>query len=364
MAEGDFDIAICGSTPFAGLLAGLLASVHKKRVCLVGEPWSPYRLTRGFDLSVMPSARPETWLMLKRGGPETLKLIASIGKGLVERIDPLFVAELPASADYLSHMRWMAHSIGFAAERAVERTLTENGSVWRMRDASLLVAGKAEPAIEAWLGKLNIVRFSTDTAINANKDGGYLLRAGQQELKAQSVVLADDESILSRLSPAERHRLTTTQPRITLMTESVAKPVPASFVHWLDRGVTIHQRQGKTPVSAIAAGEADTALPRIGASLPGGGRLRRTAQARFRTVETIDGAPLIGQVGRAKFMVIAGLGASAAFFAPMLARSLAGTASEDEARYVAAHDAGKAAARAAVAETSVTVTSTEPEAAA
>ena len=89
--------------------------------------------------------------------------------------------------------------------------------------------------------------------------------------------------------------------------------------------------------------------------------MRRAAQARFRSVESVDGAPLIGRLGKAKFLVVAGLGASAAFFAPIIARSIAGVSSADEARYIEAHDATKASARATVAETAVAAA--EPEAA-
>ena len=67
MSDPHYDLAICGGTPFACLLAGLLTSVHHRRVCIVGDRWSPYRMPHGLDLSVMPSARPETWAMLGLG---------------------------------------------------------------------------------------------------------------------------------------------------------------------------------------------------------------------------------------------------------------------------------------------------------
>src|SRR5262245_40512173 len=149
MTLGTFDYAVFGASPFALLLAGQLKSAHGKRVALVADTWSPYRLPRGFDLSVMPATRPETWAQLKAGAAETLKLLGTIGKGLYERVDPLFVAERGATADYLGHMRWIALGLGFAAERASDRAVSADGTICRVRDAAMLVGGRIEPALEA-----------------------------------------------------------------------------------------------------------------------------------------------------------------------------------------------------------------------
>lgn len=352
MAEGSYDLAICGSTPFAGLLAGLLASVHGKRVCLVGDSWSPYRLARSLEISVMPSARPETWAVLRRGGAETLKLIGSIGRGLYERVDPLFIAETPTTAEYLSHMRWLALGFGFAAERAVDRAVTEDGAICRIRDAAMLVGGKAEPAIEAWLSGIGVTRIAgPDTSIAPRREGGFSLRYAGPPIDVPFVVLADDEAIVSRLPAADRHRLLTVSPSIGLTTDASPRPLAAAYMSWLDRDVIVHQRGGKGPVTAVAAGEADTALPRIGASLAGVAPIGRAAEARFLRVGTVDGAPLIGRMGKQRLTAIAGLGDSAAFLAPIVARYLAGTAADDEVRYFEARDVSKAASRAGVADT-------------
>ena len=57
------------------------------------------------------------------------------------------------------------------------------------------------------------------------------------------------------------------------------------------------------------------------------------------------------QPGASVATAIAGLGGSAAFLAPIVARYLAGAAPEDEARYFEARDVGKAGSRANIAET-------------
>jgi hypothetical protein len=353
MASAVFDFAICGSTPFAQLLAGLLASLHGKSVCLVADGWSPYRLPRGLDLSVMPATRPETWTLLKRGASESLKLLGTVGKNLYERVDPLFVAETRASADYLSHLRWMAVAHGFAAERAVDRTLTGDGAICRIRDAAMLIPGRIEPALDAWLEKLGVRRFDAGaTVLSFPRTGRPTLEIGSGAFEAETAILADDAAILGRLGETERHRLFAITARTSLVTES-AKPLSAAFVSYLDREVLLLQRATKGAVTALADGAADTALVRIGASLPGQGQLRRAGQTVFRTIATTDGAPLIGRLGKGKATVIAGLGMSAAFLAPIVARTVASVPTADERSYFDARDVSKAANRQSVAETAL-----------
>src|SRR5690554_5118850 len=145
MDDRRFDFAVVGSTPLAGLLAGLLADPHGHRVCLIGERWSPFQLTRRFDLSVMAMTRPESWALLRTSSEETLKLLRGLGRGLFERVDPLFIAETPQSIDFLAHMRHMARASGYGAEPVASRRLP--GSGCRLRDAALLVPGRIEAAL-------------------------------------------------------------------------------------------------------------------------------------------------------------------------------------------------------------------------
>jgi hypothetical protein len=349
MPSGPFGYAVFGASPLALLLAGLLR-VYGKSVCLVGDPWSAYRLPRGFDLSVMPATRPETWALLKRGTAETTRLLRSVGKNLYERVDPLFVAETEASADYLGHMRWVASGLGFEAERGADRAMAAEGTICLIRDAAMLAAGSIEPMLEEWLDRLEVKRLpARATALSFPRHAPAAITYGELALEAETIVFADDEAILMRLDGAESHPLLTATPRTSLVTEP-AKPLSAPLIHYLDRDVTLHQQQTRGAISAIAGGEADAALPRIAASLRAQGRLRPAGQTLIRTVGTADGAPLIGRMGRGKATVIAGLGPSAAFLAPIVARVLAKTASEDEARYFELRDASKPARRQLVAE--------------
>jgi hypothetical protein len=350
MAPETHDFAILGASPFALLLAGLLRSAHGKSVVLVADPWSPYGLARGFDLSVMPATRPETWALLKRGAVETRRLLGAVGKNLYERVDPLFVAETEASTEMLGHMRWVASGLGFAAERAIERGVVADGTICRIRDAVMLTGGSVEPALEGWLYKLGVRRLPARGMTLAFPRGANpVLTSAGETFEAEAVVLADDDAILTHLAPPDRHRLLTVTSRTSLITEP-AKPLSAALIHYLDRDAIVHQHQTRGPISAIAGGEADVALPRIAASLRAQGQLRRAGQALIRTVGTADGAPLIGPMGKGKSIVIAGLGPGAAFLAPALARVLANAASENERRYFESRETSRAANRQAIAE--------------
>lgn len=344
--QGDnFDYVICGSTAFARLLAGLLAGGHGKRVCLIGDRWSPYRLPRRFDVSVTPATRPETWALLRREIPEALKLLSSIGRGSYERVDPLFVAETPGTAAMLGHMRWMALGFGFAAERAVDRAITETGSICRIRDAAMLVPGKAEPAIDAWLAKAGARWTAPDEAtLTLRRDGGASIETATWRADAATAVLADDDAILERLPPADRHRLLTVGSGLGAMIEPIG-PMSAAHVTYLDREVSVHQRAARAPLEVLATGEPNTATARMAASLPAREPLRRSGQCVFRTVTTADGAPLVGRMGRSRATVVAGLGAAAAFLAPAVARLLSGAGADEEKSYFAAREPARSSAR-------------------
>ncbi|MET0437855.1 MAG: hypothetical protein ABW043_10215, partial [Devosia sp.] len=88
MSEAELDFAIFGSSPLAGLVAGLLASRHQRKVVMVGDAQARYRLPRAFDMSVAPISRPETWALLRDCLPDTSKLITKIGgRHALRRVD-------------------------------------------------------------------------------------------------------------------------------------------------------------------------------------------------------------------------------------------------------------------------------------
>ena len=348
MAEGAFDYVIMGSTPLAGLVAGLLQSAHGKRICLVAEPHSPFRLSRSLDISVAPLTRAETLLLLKRLSAETLKLLGTLGKGLTERIDPLFIAELPATIAAHSHFRHQAVTLGHVVERLADKSIGP-GAVFRVREVHRLLTGKIEPALAAWLDRLEVRRLDArEVTIIIRRDGAVRISHAGLEVEARHAILADDAAILAHLDEDERDRSLQTVPALTLSTEP-AKPLHAPLMVYADRGVTVQQR-GKSGLTALVTGDAMTAHARLGASLPTQGRLRRAGEAKFRTLVTTDGAALLGAARGIKATMLAGFGPTGAFLAPAIARMIAGKASEDEKSWFASREATRGNLRQNVAE--------------
>lgn len=334
MADGSYDYLVLGSTPLAGLLAGLLATEHKRRVCLVGEPFSPFRLQRSIDVSIAPVTRPETLILLKRAAAETTRLVNSWGKGLVSRADPLFVAETPDSVAALGHFRHLALELGYAVEPMADRSIAE-GLMLRVRDVQLLGHGRLEPALESWLAKHEVRHLDrADTDLTLRKDGTARIVNNGHSVEAAQVILAGDDAVLEHLPEDAWDRSLAAVPGAAMLLDS-AKPLPAPYMSFLDRGVVLVQ-DGKVSVSALLAGDPATARARLGSAVSRGDALRLAGETVIGTLRTGDGAPYIGPARGHKAMVIAALGPTGAFLAPALARYIAGTAPPDEVEWFAA----------------------------
>ena len=345
-----YDFAVFGSTPLATLLAGLLATAHGKQVCLAADPGSAFRLPRGFDLSVMPVTRPETWALLKETTPEVLKLLGRLrARTGMLRVDPIFIAESSEGADALAHMRHLAQDFGYAVERLPIGNDGAGGIAYRLRDAVFLRPAQLDPVLRGWLEKYGVGVLSTaDANAYVRRDGSAKFEVRGTTIEAAHAVLADDASILMHVEAAERDKTLLLQTATALMSEHTG-PLQAPVMAYVDRGVTLVR--GRTGgIAAIGAGRPEQALARIGGCLVGHSPLRRAGQRVFRTVATVDGAPLIGTARGLRATVLAGLGLGGAFLAPAIARMIVGTASERETAYFSAREAGRGNARALVAD--------------
>lgn len=334
MADGSYDFLVLGSTPLAGLLAGLLAIEHKRRVCLVGEPFSPFRLQRSIDISIAPVTRPETLILLKRSAAETTKLVNGWGKGLAGRVDPLFIAETPESIAALGHFRHLALELGYAVEPVADRNVAE-GLMLRVRDIQMLGHGRFEPALEDWLARHEVRHLDrADTELTLRKDGTARIAHDGHSVEAAQVILAGDDATLDYLPEEARDRSLEAVPGAAMLLEA-AKPLPAPYVSYLDRGLTLAQ-DGKVSVSALVSGDPVTARARLGSAVAKAGASRLAGETVVGTMRTSDGAPFLGPARGHKAIVIAGLGPTGAFLAPALARYIANAAPPDEAQWFAA----------------------------
>lgn len=334
MADGDYDYAVLGSTPLATLVAGLLAAQHGCRVVLVSEAPSPFQLQRGLDLSASVLTRPETLMLLRTVSAETSKLLGELGKGLSERIDPLFIAETPASAAALLHFRHLGRALGLTIDLQADRELP-NATMMKVRGVMRIAQGRLRPALEAWYERHDVRRLSrADTLVTVRRDGSARLAAGSFVVDAKTVILADDVALTDHLTEETRDRNLVLVPTAAILLEP-GRPLAAPVTAFLDRGVIV-QQDGRLGTSAMVSGDQATAHARLGASIARNGPVRRAGETVFTSVATTDGAPLIATPRGGKALVLAGFGATGAFLAPAIARFVIGKSTAEEAAWFAA----------------------------
>ncbi len=347
MADDSFDFAILGATPLAVLVAGLLAE-HGKSVCLVGEPFSPFRLQRSLDISIAPLTRPESLILLKGAATETGRLLAGWGKGNTSRVDPLFIAEQSDSIAALGHFRQLAIALGYAVEPVVDRTVGE-GQIMRVRDALMLAQGRFEPAAEAWLSRLAVSRFDqAGTALSIRKDGIARLTAGGRTIEAQHAALLSDEAILRYLPAETLDRSLVRLPASTSLLEG--RRVSAPYICYLDRGIVLGQEPKSTSLTAIVTGTPETARARLGGTIARSSPVRLAGETVLPLLRPTDGAPFVGPARGLRATLVTALGPASAFLAPVIARHLLGTAAPDEATWLAARGPGRGNQRLAVSD--------------
>jgi hypothetical protein len=308
MAE--FDIAIVGTSLLCGLLAGVLARDHGRKVVRIGRPRSSQRLARSLDLALPLATRPETWRLLRRAEAETRILLGSMGIPETAGVGEVeLAADLPPTAAALDHHAHMALGHGHQVRR------TETG--WAFRHVTKLDAEAIDRRLGEWLAAAGAATIDHGT------------------VDATTTVLADDDAIFDGIAEADRPAPLLSQGMTSTLL--VSRPPPAPIRRFADRGVTLVARPGST-VLAIVCGEQDVDA-RLASTLPGPFPIKRLATTRYRRFTTRDGAPVIGKVG--KQFLIAGLADAAPFFALSIARLIAGTTEPDEKRWFTAHDPAK-----------------------
>lgn len=315
MAE--FDFAIVGTSLLSGLLAGVLARDHGRKVVRVGRPISPQRLPRSLDLALPMATRPQSWRMLRRAEADTRALLGSMGlPGALSTTEMEIAADLPDTATALDHLAHMGLGYGHQVRRTA--------SGWAFRRIGALDREAIDRNFSEWLKAARAASIDDGTA------------------DAAVTVLADDDAIFDAFAEGDRPVPLASQAMTTTLIVARALPVPVR--RFPDRGVTVVTRPGNTAL-AIVSGDQDVDA-RLASTLPGPFPMKRLASTRYRRLSSRDGAPVIGHAaGR---FLIAGLGDTASFFAPSLARLLAGTADEDERVWFAAHD--PSADRSAIAD--------------
>jgi hypothetical protein len=338
MLSPAYELAVIGSTPLAGLLAGLLAAEHGKRVVLVSEGSSAFRLVQGIDLAAAILTRPESWARLIAGSAETRRLVRRIGgRAALHRIDSVFVGETPGSIAALSHMRHVALGLGLAVERR-EGFAGRDSATFRLRDVALVDRQRLADGMAQWHARAGVLRLDAGgTNAVISRDGSARFHADGQVVEAAHAILADDAAVAAQMEGTGDDPILTLRPTTAMATEPARRLVAPALLY-PDRGVTLLRRDGGS-LLGLATGRAETAAARVGSCLGGQRPLKRVGQRLFRSVVTRDGAPLVDIRTGERVSLIAGFGPPAAFFAAALARLVAGAASADEAAYFAARSA-------------------------
>jgi len=343
----EFDIAVIGSTPFALFLAGLLAREHRRRVALVGDVPSPFRIDRGIDVSVGPITRPETWGLLQDAVPEAVRMLAQIGRGVVGRAPLAVFADDPATRIALQHVRHVA--LGFGHSVLLHEGVPGRPESLVFRDIRVVRRAAFASAIGPWLDSAGLRRLTPGAHdVVLRRNGSVAISGPRGRAIAALGILADDDALMRHLDADERDPLLSVVDALAVLTTPVRR-LPEALALYPDRGLALRQHATRA-VSAVMWGASGSATRRLGLSLPAGHQARRAGEAVFRMVRTLDGAPLVGRVPGMRVQMIAGLGETGLFQAPAIARLLCGTATEAERAYYVAREPGRGPRRANVAE--------------
>lgn len=345
-----FDFMLVGSSLQAGLIAGLLARVHKKKVCLLSDPSIEFRLAREISLSVDCITRPETWQLLAHLRTESFKLLTGIGGGKsLGRVDPVFVATNSRDAQALAHMFHVARGYGFEIEQEGSGPLMKAKRLLRLRGARNICHQVFRPALRRWLADSNVqIASASSLVLRPIRGGRVTATAPDRTLKADRLILADEEAIRNHAKEQEWARgfigVTATalvcKPTSTLREKCIINPA--------NRFSACLQDNSGFEIITLSSGN-DVATDVI-ASVPGAENLRPSGRTVFDTCVSADGAPMVGSTGQGSAWVVGGFGNTGAFVSPAIARFLVGKSTDMEEEFFTSRGGGKARAMQSVSE--------------
>ncbi len=327
------DFALIGSSLKAGIIAGLLAKEHKKRVCLVIGRARQYQLAHSFNLSFDCATRPETWQMLSALYSESTKLVTLIeGRRSLLRINPLIVCHTRASHNALAHMYHVARGYGYEMERLGNFPVPGTNAGFRFRDARVLRHDILWPKMLKWLEKNGVQIIEPSSArLLFNRDGTGHINNGESEITAGCVVLADQEAVLQHGGKQDVERFFITCKATSLLSGPLATFSDQFILSPEHKFAAFGQKKGRMEFSALVGPREMPALIKANIALEK--NIRRTGQSMFDTTVPRDGAPVVGKLARSNFWVLSGFGYAGVYFAPALARLLVDKCSQNERDY-------------------------------
>ena len=334
-------IAVVGSSPFAWLLAGLLAADHSRAIVLLSDPPQPHRLWAEPASSVAPVTRPDTRALVAAHSSAAVKRLNRIAPGMVQRVDMAMGARGEAGKAAMGHIGHI-----MMGHRLIVEPLPSAGALSRMRVRDVWQSHSAAfLAVAArWLAASNVAVVHSRAGLKIRRDG----RANFGATTIDLVVLADDAAILEWLGAEDIAGFARTGTRIGIQTTPV-RQLEQKLMFDLDSGASWSQAPDGSLLGAASDG-GDVGLGRLAAALPADLAPRLAAKAYRQTLVPHDGAPVIGRTRRGGVYIVSGLGPLDLMLAPMIAGLIAGTASGLEAEWAAAHGADLRQPRADVAD--------------
>lgn len=346
------DFLIAGSTPMAMLLAHFLRRSHKCEVGLLADDPHPLRVSRGFDVSVSPLTRPESWELLKRCTSEVKRAISGWDRALLEATDVAMTGHGEAAKTALGHIRHMSAAFGVLSEPLTGETVVRHGGGFVVRGATRLkrrhFSSQARNVLEKfgadWLPLANCQMEWGSGRVRLDVDG--------ETIEAENVILCDAE-LAAQISPAVAlpSELQMTE-HCGLLTEPGAKPGWQCLLDIANEGLACSHADGRT--EAWVRGDRSRAERWLAGVLEHGSQTRLSGYVAKRSVASVDGAPIVARMGRSSIYAALNFGMSEVFFTPALARYFAGHAHEFERAYFEPRGSGNK--RGAVSE----FTSAEP----
>ncbi len=332
MGEPQQSIAVAGATPFAFVLAGLLAADHGRKVFVVAETPSAHAVPPPPSFALAPVTRPETLHLATVNAPDMMRRIGRAAPESIERTDVVIRATTAYHATALSHFRHLAAGFGQVVER-LAGAADGQGMTVRIRDTLKLSPRPYFENVRAWASNIGLEWVAPD-ALTVRRNG----TAALGDTAIDQVVLADDEAILRHLDETVAGDLGVAVEHMAYVAErGHGVGVPALAV---PDGVLLNPRKDSA-LSLYADNSGGLAEARVAACLPDGAAARRAATRRYRVLRSHDGAPLIGMPRRSRVYIAAGLGTLDIALAPVIARHICGKAHGFEAEWCGLRSPGR-----------------------
>lgn len=323
MGEPQQTIAVAGRTPFAFVLAGLLAADHGHKVHVIAPTPSAHAVPPPPSLTVGPVTRPETLSLVSIHGPDMMRRIARIAPAAIDRTDLVIRATTPHHATALSHFRHLATGFGHVVERLADVS-GHGGMAVRVRDLTRLSPTPFLANVRDWASGIGLEWLDDPGLLTVRRNGTAQLG----DMPVDRLVLADDEAILAHLGPGQRNQIGKSAGHMAYIVEAGHGAGDPELI--LPAGTLLSpQRDGTLAIHADNTG--GLADARAAAALPAGAR--RAASRAYGRFITHDGAPVVGTPKGSRLYIAAGLGVLDIALAPVIARHICGEAHGFEAEW-------------------------------